>query len=320
MNAMEPDQTTVDCAVCGRALRAVTNSHLATHGLTVADYRSRFMKPLASSASRLARTRFRGNVDRIGLGTKPDSVIARETGMNRHTIKRWREERGISAFAGLLLNQEGQPCRSVYEGMYDAYLHWQGIDHQHEVWVTDLPYRADFLVGDRYVEIAGMRAFGRYEQKHMRKIAAYTNANVLVTWYSPGDVEELYTDCPIPLRFSIRRACRDCGRVTYDLVKGRCRGSCYMRYWRERGECERICTKCEAVLTVNGSDPRRFCSRECYARSLEFDWPSWEWIDDQLTVKSAHSLAIELGVKPSALYMRLRRRREREPSLRTRKD
>ncbi len=69
------------------------------------------------------------------------------------------------AFVGLLLLQEGEPCRSVYEAMYDAWLHGEQVPHEHEVRVANLPYIADFRVGTEYVEIVGMAGFARYRRK-----------------------------------------------------------------------------------------------------------------------------------------------------------
>jgi hypothetical protein len=106
--------------------------------------------------------------DLVDLGERPDSAIAREFGVSRRSVCTERRLRGIPAFVGLLLLQEGEPCRSIYEAMYDAWLHSEQIAHEHEVPIAGLPYIADFRVAGEYIEIAGMIRFPRTEKSSNR--------------------------------------------------------------------------------------------------------------------------------------------------------
>lgn len=296
----------VTCAICGQRFKAITNTHLRRHGTTLAEYASRWSPHLVSEEVRQPRSKHRIHWQDVSLGNKPDSVLARELGVTREVVKNARRRAGIPAFVGLILTQEGMPCRSVYEAMYDAYLHWQGLQHEHEVHIEDLPYVADFKVGDIYVEIVGMTRFVKYGIKYAHKRRCYEEAGVRVRWLQPMEVDALYRDCPVDLRFRSERRCLDCSKETHDLVKGVCR-TCYMKRWHRTG-VERACLWCGATFVWSGDRNRKYCSHACYARSLEFDWPSWEWIDEQLKTMSIRQLALRMGVQPSALYMRLRRR------------
>ena len=51
---------------------------------------------------------------RVGLGDRPDSVIASDLGMTCRSVCYERRRRGIPPFVGLILTQEGEPCRSIY--------------------------------------------------------------------------------------------------------------------------------------------------------------------------------------------------------------
>lgn len=304
----------IKCAMCNQEFRVITNSHLLRkHGITVEEYVRQYGGHLLSEETRSKKSLDYGvNWKIVGLGTKPDSIISKEVGINRRTITYVRNKLGIPAFKGVILTQEGKPCRSIYEAMYDAYLHWQSIEHQHEVRVGDLPYIADFKVGQQFVEIAGMRNFAKYERKLKLKREAYELAGVPVKWLSPEDIEELYASCPVEVKFREKRYCERCGKQTHDLVKNVCR-KCYMHVWREEKSNEvAICQQCGHEFTrPAGSPDQKFCSHECYASSIEFDWPSWEWIVEQLKTTSVRQLAFRIGIKPTTMYMHLRRRKQR---------
>lgn len=248
------------------------------------------------------------------LGQKPDSVLAVEFGCSVPTIRAARQRLGIPAFIGLILTQEGVPTRSLYEAKYDAWLHWKGLDHRHEVPVPGLPYIADFEVSGRvFVEIAGMARLPRYAAKMAAKQADYERFNVPVTWLTPEMVDRMFQECPVPLKFRDRQ-CTDCGVSTHDLVQGACR-PCHRKRWGQENANEASCANCGDRFQRNGGSPnQQFCSHDCYAKSLELAWPSWEEIDARLETTSVHALAGELGVKPSTLYMRLRRRQQRDVS------
>jgi hypothetical protein len=246
--------------------------------------------------------------EHVGLGKRPDRVIAVELSIDRRRVCYERSKRRIPAFVGLVLTQEGEACRSVYEAMWDAVLHDLHIPHEHEVPVPGLPFIADFRVANVFHEVAGMTDFPRYRVKHERKREAYERAFVQVRWLSADEVAAAYRVCSVPLCFRSARRCRDCGKQTSDLVKQVCR-RCYMRRWHRSVSASQTCAHCGVPIHVR--DARRFCSRGCYWKSLELEWPSWEEIDQRLAEKPIRQVAIDLGVKPNALYMRLRRRRER---------
>lgn len=176
-----------------------------------------------------------------------------------------------------------------------------------------LPYIADFKVeGLGLVEIAGMVGHARYDAKLAKKKRAYKAAGVEVSWLTREDVNKLFEPCPVELRFR-PRFCESCGERVREIVNGMCR-PCNRKVWGETQGEEATCEQCEEAFTRSaGSPDARFCSHGCYARSLELVWPSWDDLDARLRASSARQVALELGVEPSALYMRLRRRRERDP-------
>jgi hypothetical protein len=242
-----------------------------------------------------------------GLGSRPDRVIAREVGVSPRKVCAERLKRKIPPFVGLVLNQEGSACRSIYEAMYDAWLHDQDICHEHEVRVPGTRFVADFLVEKAFVEVVGMVDFSRYRVKYERKRRAYAKAGINVRWLSGPGVERIYANCSLPLRFRNERHCLDCGKATHDLVKAVCRG-CYMKRWHLADARSRTCGHCGRQFN---SRKQSFCSLPCYWASLQLDWPRWEELDRLLAEKSIRQVALGLGVRPSTLYMRLRRRRLR---------
>jgi hypothetical protein len=169
----------------------------------------------------------------------------------------------------LYLTQEGQPCRSKYEAMYDVYLHESGILHSHEVPMWDagkIKFIADFRVGEPIVEIAGMLGFKKYDDRHKRKMAWLRANSVPVIVLTASEVQKLFSGCSLPL-ITKKRFCSACSKETLDLVKGTCR-TCYMKQWHsatEGGQC--TC----GSSTKKGN---KFCSRKCYWISLKSVFPS----------------------------------------------
>ena len=193
--------------------------------------------------------------------------------------------------------------------MYDAGLHAQRLEHEHEVAVGDLPYVADFRVDDRFIEVVGMNAFPRYRAKLEAKRRAYEAADVNVAWVFADDVVKVFQSCTTPLRFRVTRRCERCSIETHDLVKRVCR-RCDMRTWHETTGTAHRCAVCgESFVT---SSERRFCSRECYWSRNETSWPTWQELNRRFAERSIAQVARDIGVKPAALYMRLRRQRLRD--------
>lgn len=219
--------------------------------------------------------------DTVGLGRRPDRAIAIELGVSRERVGGERRSRGISAFVGYILTQEGFPCRSIWEAMYDAYLHARREEHLHEVRVPGLRYVADFrMESGTYVEILGMLGGRDYTERFLKKHRAYDAIALPITYVEPGSVQYLYSQYPLPLKFRERR-CVTCGRDNHDLVRGMCRNPCYMDWWRSQkyaAEAARTCTQCGRSYRSSGE---KFCSHDCYAASLaRYPWPSWEELDE----------------------------------------
>jgi len=167
---------------------------------------------------------------------------------------------------------------------------------------------ADFCVNDEYVEIVGMIEFQRYRERHERKRFAYESAGVRVRWVYPDEVERLFASSSTVLRFKAERECAECGVETYDLVKTLCR-TCYMRRWHTSAAA-RKCVQCGSAF--RDAETQRFCSRSCYWKSMELDWPDCATLDRLLSQKPIFAVAADLGVRPSTLYLRRRRRRLRQ--------
>ncbi len=247
----------------------------------------------------------------MGLGDKPDSVIAKESGIDRRTVAYIRSKLGISAFVGLILTQEGNPCRSIYEAMYDAWLHWKNQEHEHEVKVPGTSYIADFKVNGTYIEIVGMMPVKRYSDKIWKKHSEYDRLCLPTSWIGPEALEYICRDCPIPLKFR-PRYCSTCNLETHDLVQGMCR-PCHRKAWGKANSEAAICDQCNKSFQRPAGQPNaKFCSRDCYWASLRKPSPSWEWIDEQLKTRSVPSVASEIGMKPNTIHMRLHRRKIRQ--------
>src|SRR6266705_632484 len=226
----------------------------------------------------------------VPLGAKPDTVLARELHVTREIVRYYRQKSNIPAFIGLVLTQEGNPCRSIYEAMYDAYLHWQQIPHEHEIRINNLPCIADCNVENRFVEIVGMAEFSKYAKRHARKKILLEENGINVIWVTAGEVEAFYSNCPIPLSFRVQRECLDCGKQTHNLVKGVCR-RCYIHRWHRQDVYRSICATCGKEFSYHDNDAPKYCSRKCYWKSMEFNWPSLEWITEQLQSVSYAQLA-----------------------------
>jgi hypothetical protein len=236
----------------------------------------------------------------------PDSVLALTYGLSRRTVSEERYKRKIPLFKGYLLTQEGENCRSLLEAMYDAYLHDKNIVHQHEAHVPNTSYIADYLIDATYFEIAGMTQYIRYREKLEKKKQVYQDLNIPVVWIEPDSIKPLFATCKTSLKVAPTRICKDCGIHTYDIVKGYCRENCYMKHWRKKG-ITKLCLTCGKAFTSNKGAFRSFCSHKCYSESMELKWPSWDDLKSRLKEKSIRQVAFDLGIKPSSLYMHIRR-------------
>ena len=215
----------------------------------------------------------------LPLGQKPDSVIAKENGLNRRAVCAARNKLGIPPFVGFILSQEGEPLRSIEEAKYDAVLHWKGEAHTHQVPVPGSRYVADFrLASGTFVEIVGMLSFKRYAQKFRLKHEAYDRMALPVVFIEPGSVEYLFKSCPVAIKVRTR-ICVRCGKTGHDFVRGMCRSPCAMNAWRERRSTTVICGQCGVGFQRVAGSSTKFCCRQCYWKSLEHAWPSWNELD-----------------------------------------
>lgn len=249
-------------------------------------------------------------IDISKLGTKSDPALAKEYGVSRKYIESERRKRGIPAFLSNILTQEGVPCRSIYEAMYDAYLHWKQIEHQHEPLIEGTPYKADFKIDGKYIEIVGMLPFPKYAKAVVRKksfLDAHGTTNVV--WLLKSEVEKLYEECPIPLHFRQPLICSKCGMQEKRRLFGGFCHFCYMKYGPRHHK--KTCQTCGKTFSHYGNKTPKYCSHQCYSKSLEFEWPSWKWIDEQLDHTSIRQLAIQMNVKYSTLYQHITRHRQR---------
>jgi hypothetical protein len=239
------------------------------------------------------------------LGKKPDSVISKMTGMSVRSICQIRKKLKIPAFRGLTLTKEGLSCRSIYEAMYDCYLHENNLKHEHEKIVPNTRCICDFVVNGEYVEIAGMMGFPKYDKRMVRKKEDYKRINLSVTWLDIDDVEKLYKTCKTKIKFIINRKCSMCGKKTHAIVQRVCR-TCYMKKWHKKPKIESKCDYCGKLFFAG--EKKKYCCRQCYWNSLKFDWPSDEVIKEKLQIISANKFSKELGVTISGLrkYMKQR--------------
>ena len=240
----------------------------------------------------------------LPLGKKPDSQIAIEFGLDRRKICQKRNDMGIPAFKGLTLTQEGKPCRSIHEAMYDAYLHWKDIKHDHEVPVEFLPFIADFKIGNKFVEIFGMKGFSVYDAKMRRKKKAYRKHHINFEEMPLKTIETLYQNCPLRVNYR-DKSCEKCGKTQHRIVKGYCY-PCYMKLYHERPLYDIVCKKCGKKISMDHL--QQYCSYRCYwDDNTRITWPSLADFKNMLTNNSMRGVARLLGVTLSSVQRRIRK-------------
>lgn len=250
--------------------------------------------------------------DNIGLGKKSDTQIALELGVLRRKVCSERNKRKIKPFLGLYLLTEGIPCRSVYEAMYDVYLHENKIQHKHEVKIGTCI--ADFEVGDEIHEIAGMTGFRKYQDRNLRKEQYYKKHNIKVKWLTCKDVETLYQTCSTKVMCRDRK-CIDCGKETVNIVRNVCR-TCYMKRWHDKGQ-QQVCEQCGNTFVAPKNDTRKFCSHACYSKSIASLGMDYGAILKEITEtkEPVYSYAKRHGIKPATLYVMLNRQKNKNLGL-----
>lgn len=245
-----------------------------------------------------------GLVERLGLA--PDSEIAFEFNVSSGAVKKTRAKLGISSFCGLLLTQEGYPCRSLLEAKYDAWLHHTGIEHLHQTKVPGSRFIADYLIDGVYHEVTGMIGYDKYDIALAKKKSAYTTLAVPVVYITADTVDWFFADCPVKIRLDPKRECRKCGTKLYDIPNGMCR-RCNRIEWGKINATEHSCAQCgKSFMRDAGSFSKR-CSRSCYYDSLKKDMPSAQELIEIWDTRSINGLANEIGVRPGSLYQRIYR-------------
>ncbi len=253
------------------------------------------------------------NWDILPLGTKPDAVIARELNVNRRTVCKERNKRGIKPFTGRILTQEEFAVRSIYEAMYDAVLHEQGIPHLHEVPVPNTNFKSDFQIDDTFIEIAGMLNYKKYRDKYLKKKQAYETLQIKVVWLNIEELEKLFSKCTLQLKIRENSECKLCGRKSLRITKELC-NKCYCLTWRQATlRPITVCGFCQKEFPQY-SPNSKFCSRECYWNSMKLDLPSLDWLESEIASKSISEVAAELGIDYYTLHKRLYRSRKRKSS------
>lgn len=218
--------------------------------------------------------------ERVALGAKPDKALAAELGIGSSAVGRQRQQRGIPAFTGKAISQEGLPLRSVEEGLVDAWLHAQDVPHQHEVHVGIGQIRADFQVGDTYIEVIAMAGYAPYDQTLQRKRAAYAKAGIEVRWIDRAEARRLY------MRQSPRPP---------------------LIFNPDHGERRTHCQQCGEPMVAE-VETTRYCSNRCRGLSMTIiKWPALDGIVESVIQLGKTGAADRLGVKAGTLDGHLRR-------------
>lgn len=229
----------------------------------------------------------------IPLGKVPDSEISRKTNLARRIICRIRNRLKIPRFKGLILTQEGLPCRSIYESMFDCYLHWKKIKHEHEVRAAGLPYIADFKIAGKLFEIFGMSGFYKYDKRKNKKIKAYKENGIRFRSIPIKTIEKLYNICPVKTVYNVSRKCSICGKETYRIIKNICH-KCYMNAYHKKPITESRCITCNKK--INSDSIKKYCSHSCYWESLKSKgFPSDEQLLEMSKKYSLRKIAKILG-------------------------
>jgi hypothetical protein len=291
-------------------MKAITNTHLAKHGITTADYITQY-GPLSEPRRNdelLAR------LSLLGIGVLPDSVMADKSGISRRGIAYYREQLGMPSVSVIYRTQEGFPCRSILEAKYDAWLHDNHIEHLHEQYVpgTSGKCRADLKIGDTFVEIAGMIAYKKYAARWKRKCEIYSALQVQWKAVYEDEVEQLYSTSQTQVIF-VKRVCSQCGNDLTVSLDGMCR-TCHRKVWGQKNATLVTCAFCGTEYPrTAGSKTGKFCTRKCYWTSIRLErLPSDAKLAEELNHITVPRLAEKYGVRDNTIYMRMRRMKMRK--------
>lgn len=98
--------------------------------------------------------------------------------------------------------KDGHKVKSGMELQVDDWLYEHGIEHTYEPQIGASPYRADFLIGNMYVEIWGIEGNERYEQKRKKKLEAYRRFDLNLLSVYRKDFPDLHVLEPL-LEYSV---------------------------------------------------------------------------------------------------------------------
>lgn len=297
------------CKICNAEMRSITNTHLVKHGLSSSEYIARHGKIKEPRRNDELLTR----LSLLGIGVLPDSIVAQESGVSRRGVSYYRNKLGLPPVTVIYRTQEGYPCRSILEAKYDAWMHDNDIAHLHEQEVpgTKGTCRADFKIGNTFVEVAGMIGYKKYAVRWKRKCEIY--ASIGVDWKAvyEDEVELLYSSSNTKVIF-VERSCTDCGEFLTVSLNGMCR-KCHRKAWGKNNSVSVRCAYCdEEYPRPAGSKTGKFCTRECYWQSLrDSRLPSDEYLAVELKGTTAPMLADKYGVKSNTINMRVWRAQQK---------
>jgi hypothetical protein len=297
------------CKICNAEMRAITNTHLVKHGISTSEYVAKYgqLSEPRRNDELLAR------LSLFGIGTLPDSVVAQKSGVSRRGIAHYRKQLGLPTVSVIYRTQEGYPCRSILEAKYDAWLHDNDIEHLHEQEVPGIKgkCRADFRVGNTFVEIAGMIGYKKYALRWAKKCELYTSAGVEWKAVYEEEVERVYASCKTEVIF-VKRCCAKCGEAIKVSLDGMCR-KCHRKAWGQKNATLVDCDYCgKKYSRTAGSELGKFCTRKCYWNSLRNSHlPSDEDLAMELQGATAPILAEKYGVKANTINKRVWRARQR---------
>ena len=115
-----------------------------------------------------------------------------------------------SPYGKRCLARDGHECNSLAEKAVDDWLYSRGIEHEREplypfhITMNPTQMRADWKVGDRYVEMWGLIGDPEYESKIQRKLELAKYFNLELVELTPADID----DGLVKLAHSLSAVCR----------------------------------------------------------------------------------------------------------------
>lgn len=245
----------VICPICNGEFKKISPLHITRiHKMTIEEY-----KDIAGLYSlSITNNTYKDIAESSDLGKSPDLDIAKLFGVSIKAVQKIRKELGVAREHTGFVSQEGLPLNSLLEAMYDAYLHELGVAHTHEpVIVQHRKYRADFKVGNLFIEVRGMSGYKDYDSKQIPKILLYEEQNFKVIWLSSNTVQKLYKKCKTYTVICREpKVCSECSAPSLKLSKGMCR-TCYSSCIYRDKVIENRCITCDQLF--KGYPGKKYC-------------------------------------------------------------